>query len=99
MIVTIGGQQKTISRREGLIIGFVSDALKGKDKVRKQLLDLLLLLESQNPPDAPDAASDAQDEAIIKGLLQRHGLNFDSPASEPATKIKIIKAKIPETTK
>src|SRR4051812_10472457 len=59
MTVTIGGQQKTITRREALVIGFVGDALKGKDKVRKQVLDLLLLLEAQNPPDTSDAASPA----------------------------------------
>ena len=75
MTVTIGGQQKTITRREALIIGFVGDALKGKDRVRKQVLDLLLLLEAQNPPETSDATSHAQDDAIIKGLLERYGLN------------------------
>lgn len=99
MTVTIGGQQKTMTRREALVIGFVGDALKGKDKVRKQVLDLLLLLEAQNPPDTPHAASHAQDDAIIKGLLQRYGLNAPVAAPKPAKTIKIIKAKNPEPLK
>ena len=51
--VMVGGQQKSMTRREALIIGFIGDALKGKDKVRKQLLDLILLIESQTLANAP----------------------------------------------
>ena len=96
MAVTIGGQQKTITRREALIIGFVGDALKGKEKVRKQVLDLLLLLEAQNPPDTPDATSHAQDDAVINGLLQRYGLGAPVAVAKPA---KAPKTKVPETPK
>jgi hypothetical protein len=99
MTVTIGGQQKTITRREALIIGFVGDALKGKDRVRKQVLDLLLLLEAQNPPDTSDATSHAQDDAIIKGLLERYGLNPPVAARKSPKTSKTIKAKNPELLK
>ncbi len=99
MAVTIGTEQKTVSRREGLVMAFVSDALKGKDKVRKQLLDLLLLLESQNPPEAAGEVSDTQDDATILGLLNRYGINPAPPASHPTKTIKIIKAKKPEAQK
>ena len=69
MTVTIGIQQKTVSRREGLVMAFVSDALKSKDKVRKQLVDLLPVLEAQNSPEAASEVSDTQDNATILGFL------------------------------
>lgn len=54
MVVTIGGRQKTMSRREALIMSIVSDALKGKDKIRKQVLDLLLAFETQHPAETAE---------------------------------------------
>lgn len=95
MTATIGGQTKTITRREALIYGFVGDALKGKDRVRKHMIDLLLILEAQNQPATADAGSDAQDDAVIKGFLQRYGI---APAAKPAgaaKAAKIVKIKKP----
>lgn len=95
MTATIGGRTKTITRREALIYGFVGDALKGKDRVRKHMIDLLLILEAQSQPVTADAGSDVRDDAIIKNLLQRYGVD---PASKPAVtpqSAKIIKIKKP----
>jgi hypothetical protein len=95
--VTVGGTQKTITRREALIIGLVTDALKGKDRVRKQVLDLLLILEAKMSPEAHAGVSDVHDDAVINNLLQRYGVkpsvSTDSPTPPKApVKIKIIKA-------
>jgi len=96
MTATIGGRTKTITRREALIYGFVGDALKDKDRVRKHMIDLLLILEAQSQPATADAGSDVRDDAIIKNLLQRYGVD---PASKPALtpkSAKIIKIKKPK---
>lgn len=94
MTATIGGQTKTITRREAIIYGFVGDSLKGKDRVRKHMIDLLLMLEAQNQPATADAGSNAQDDAItIKSLLQRYGIDPSSKPAAPAKSAKIIKIK------
>ena len=71
--VTSGGVQKSMTRRHILVAGFVADALQGKGTVRKQLIELLLALDLQNPPDNDDRISDAQDRAIIENFLIRSG--------------------------
>lgn len=93
MTATIGGRTKTITRREALIYGFVGDALKGKDRVRKHMIDLLLILEARNGPTTADAGNDAQDDAIIKNLLQRYGIDPATKPAVPAKSAKIIKIK------
>lgn len=90
--VTVGGQQKSMTRREALIIGFIGDALKGKDKVRKQLLDLLLLIEAQTASDVPAEASHAEDDAVIQSLLQRYGITTTAKSHVPPEAVKPVKA-------
>jgi hypothetical protein len=94
MTVTIAGQQKTMTRRELLIIGLLNDATKGKDKTRKQVLDLALLLEEKNPPHAHDAMNEVHDDAVINSLLRRYGVKPSMPKQLPLSAKKPIKIKI-----
>lgn len=90
--VTVGGLQQSITRREALIIGFIGDALKGKDKVRKQLLDLLLIFEAQQVIDAPADLSGAEDDAVIQSLLQRYGIPKEVKSTAPPKAFRPAKA-------
>lgn len=101
--VMVGGKQKTITRREAFIISMVSDALKGKDKVRKQLFDLLLILEAKMSPESHAVVSDVHDDAVINSFLQRYGVKTPVPTdppppANPPVKIKIVKANKKEAT-
>lgn len=102
--VMIGGKPKRMTRREALIIKLLADAGNGKDKMLKHVLDMQMLHEAQTPQEMVDAVSDAQDEAVIKGLLHQHGVitptqQAAAPIPAPAKKIKIIKANPKEQAK
>lgn len=93
VVVTVGDVKKTMTRREALVISFVGDALKGKDRVRKQLLDLLLIIDTQKAADTPEAVNTAEHDAVIMRYLNRSELGSKPKSSEelaPA-KAKIIK--------
>ena len=75
VLVTVGATQKKMSRREALIISFVGDALKGKDRVRKHLLDLVLLMEAQSAMESSQTPTSNDDDAVLQSLLHRYGLS------------------------
>jgi hypothetical protein len=91
--ITSGGQQKQITRREALIIGLVGDALKGKDRVRKELLNLMLFTEAQAATASSDAPSSADDEAVIQSLLHRFSFGDAAKIKPAEAKAKAEKVK------
>lgn len=100
----VGSKKKTISRREALIRSVVSDALKGKEKVRKETLDLVLTLEAKMSHEPVNTVSGVEDEAVITSLLQLHGVKAPFPSVSPSppkapVKIKIVKSKKNEVVK
>lgn len=102
--VMVNRKTKRMTRREALIIKLVADAGNGKDKTLKHVLDIQMLHEAQTPQETGDTISDAQDEAVIKGLLHQHGVitptqQAAAPLPAPGKKIKIIKANPKEQPK
>ena len=83
--VTSGGRQRQITRREALIMGLVGDALKGKERVRKELLNLMFLAEAQAATASSGAPNSADDEAVIQSLL--HRLHFGGGAKINQTEV------------
>ena len=84
VLATVGATQKKMSRREALIISFVGDALKGKDRIRKHLLDLVLLMEAQSAMESSQTPSSIDDDAVLQSLLHRYsiGIKAKPKASE-----------------
>ena len=72
--VNIGGRSKKVSRREALVLSLVGDALKGKDRVRKQLLDLVLMMDAQMQAEATPAVSKEADKSVLESLLYSYGI-------------------------
>jgi hypothetical protein len=65
------GRRRIMRRKEALIKGLMADALKGKDRPRKQVLDLAGQIERDEDhisDTAPDVHEDAE---IIKRFLER----------------------------
>ena len=85
VLVTVGATQKKMSRREALIISFVGDALKGKDRVRKHLLDLVLLMEAQSAMESSQTPNSNDDDAVLQSLLHRY--SFGTKAKPNASEI------------
>ena len=96
VVVTVGGMQKKMSRREALIISFVGDALKGKDRVRKQLFDLMLLLEAQAPMEPSPLASSNDDNAVLQSLLHRYGVGKKAKVNPSETQAALQNSVEPE---
>jgi hypothetical protein len=102
--IMVEGKKKTMSRREALIIGHINDALTGGDKVRKHVIDLLLMLDAKMVPETPDAVNHKLDEAVIASLLYRYGVKAPpnaspSPPPKAQVKIKIVNSKNKEAAK
>ena len=99
--VTSGGQQRQITRREALIIGLVGDALKGKDRVRKELLNLMLFTEAQAATASFAAPSRTDDAAVIQSLLHRLSFGTEAKIKPPAAEVKAdtVKTFTTKTTK
>lgn len=95
--VMVGNREKMMTRREALIFGLIADGLKGKDKPRKLLLDLLLLDDNQASQDALAEFDSRDDDATIASLLRYHGVDVSKikassePRSRPKRLIKIRK--------
>jgi hypothetical protein len=70
--VNIGGRQKRMTRFEALTRGVIADALKGKERVRKQVIDWLIALESRGDTPATEATTSKEDLEILQAFLERN---------------------------
>lgn len=81
--VTSGGKSQRISSREALVRSFIADALKGNDKIRRYLLQLMMGLESDQAQTNPDIPTDEADLALIESFIKSRML---LPDAKPAKK-------------
>lgn len=86
--VTLNGHSHEMTHREALLYGMVNDAVRGKDRARKQLLDLMLLFEPAAEPQPDEVLSPKEDRKIIEAFLKRNGLSTaaESKASMKSNK-------------
>ena len=72
--VTLNGKTREMTHREALLYGVINDAVRGRDRARKQLLDLMLLFEPAPEPEPEEILSPKEDRKIVDAFLERHGL-------------------------
>jgi hypothetical protein len=70
--VSIAGRQRRMTRFEFLARGLVADALKGKERVRKQVIDWAIALEASGEMTAPEMAPSKEDLEILQAFLDRN---------------------------
>ena len=85
LTVTIAGQPKQMTRREALITALIRDARQGNERARRQVFDLLLLMEASASAEPQAATSTEEDAALIEAYLKRHAA---APATKKSTKRK-----------
>jgi Family of unknown function (DUF5681) len=81
--VTSGGKSQRISSREALVRSFIADGLKGNEKIRRYLLQLMFGMESDQIENNPDIPTTEADLALIESFFKSHAL---LPAAKPADK-------------
>ena len=79
--VNIGGKPKKVSRREALVLSVIGDAFKGNEKVRRNLLDLVLTFDMQAQVEAASGVDAAEDQAVVDALLYSYGVKSAAGAS------------------
>jgi hypothetical protein len=85
LTVTIAGQPKQMTRREALITALIRDALQGNERARRQVFDLLLLMEASASAEPQTATSTEEDSALIEAYLKRHAATKKSTKRKAET--------------
>lgn len=81
VIIVENGQRKSITKFEAAIKGLVNRAVKGDAKATQQVLAIAPLVGLETGIGTP--AIDANDAAVMAGLVQRLGITATKPETPP----------------